>query len=95
MKKEYSDWIQKNGGSLFCYSTAIEMAKVFPELILVEGEIITGERVSGEPDRHFWCETGSGEIVDPTGPFQAEAHGFTILRYQKWKTHDVNSVPEW
>jgi hypothetical protein len=65
----YSDWIEANVSSIpseiigTCRETCIEMSKFFPELIQKCGfykDPIWGDR------QHFWLQTPSGEIIDPT-----------------------------
>jgi hypothetical protein len=83
MKQKYQRWtsehfkeINTTNGYGRCKEVSEEMAKAFPELIVVRGYVQTlfGKR------GHWWLKTEEGEIVDPT------AKQFPgIFSYEEWK----------
>lgn len=81
MDERYAEWISANvkgTGYGECVEVTEAMAAAFPELRRVRGHyhcFVWGER------GHWWLETSSGEIVDPTkGQFPSKGIG----EYVEW-----------
>lgn len=75
MKEEYRDWIRHNVPACprgLCDVMTQNMADEFPELRRVKGHV---DDIGGEHP-HFWCVTGTGEIVDPTASQFAAPHNY-------------------
>lgn len=67
MERRYQDWITEKLKALdpwcACSQWTGEMAATFPELRRVRGHY---RYQNGGGTEHWWCETTTGEIIDPT-----------------------------
>ncbi len=66
--KPYFDWMETHlkGRNLACMCTpvCIAMKCVFPELLIMSGDVCTED--GGLLYEHTWLQTESGTIIDPT-----------------------------
>lgn len=84
MQENYAKWIQdyvqRNKGIVRgdCARATAAMAAAFPELQRVPGYVKTPATVE-----HWWLETPTGEVVDPTA-----SQFDQVLEYVPWKAGD-------
>jgi transcriptional antiterminator Rof (Rho-off) len=65
--KKYQAWIEKHYSTpeqakYKCYQACSAMNKKFPELKIVRGHVV----LACQWHQHWWLETKTGEIIDPT-----------------------------
>lgn len=83
MDSRYGAWVeafeQQHNGFMrgLCHEAANEMKSAFPELVIKQGFAHVPAWGAKSRQQHWWLETASGEVVDPTasqfeGPVEYE-----------------------